>query len=431
MSRRKLHGAERVAALAAALLLAGAGAAGAQAFGRILITVQDEQGEPIQGVRVTVVCEEMPQFREEITTDRKGRASLAVVDATHPYQLTFEHADYLPFEAEVKPEIRATTRREVTLLARSAPSPPTASAEGIPVSSPSLTPAQETFNQGVQAIKDGDLATAKEKFQAALELDRKLAAAHSGLAGVYLEEGDYAATLAEADRLLELEPGNARGFRLRYEAYKGLGQEEEAKQALKDLSQLQEGGDAAAIVYNEGVAALRVGDRDAAKARFEEALELQPGLGAALSALAIVYLNEGDYPRAAELAERLLALDPDSLQARRVRFDAYRLMGDSEKEEEAFQALAAADPQGAAELLYEAGAKLFDGGQMEQAAGLLARARQLDPDDPDILYRLGLAYVNLSQPDQAKDALGKFLEVAPEHPEAQVARDMLAYLDQQ
>ena len=38
------------------------------------------------------------------------------------------------------------------------------------------------------------------------------------------------------------------------------------------------GGDTVAMLYNEGVAALQVGDNQTAKARFVEALELKPEL---------------------------------------------------------------------------------------------------------------------------------------------------------
>lgn len=401
----------------------------AQAFGRIVLTVEDEAGEPVEGVKVTMVCAELTQFHEEGMTDGKGRVQFSVVDATHPYQLSFEKEGYLPFESEVKLRIRDTTRTEITLFERGASaSPPRDQPASAPPPGASLTPAQETFNEGVSALKEGDVAAAKAKFLAALELDPKLAAAHSGLAGIYIEEGNPEAALAAVDRLFELQEPDARGLRIRYQAHQALGNEKEAKQALAALKDAQEGGEAAALIYNEGVAALRVGDREAAKARFEEALQLDPELGAAVSALAIVYLNDGEFQRAAELAEQLLAKDPGDLQALRVRYDAYRLLGDTAKEQEAFEALAAADPEGAAQFLYEAGAKLFDQNQMEPAANLLARARELTPDHPDVLYRLGLAYVNLDRKAEAAEVLERFLQVAPDHPEAQLARDMLGYL---
>lgn len=424
---KTIHRIALAAASAAIVLVAAAPAAHGQAFGRFVITVQDEQGEPIEGVKVTATCEKLPQFRQQVTTDKQGRAHLSVVDATHPYQFTFEHEGYLPGTLSMEGKIRDTARGEVTMLKKAAATPAPA-AEQKEVAQPRLTRDAEIFNEGVKALQEKDLATAKERFLAALEINSRLAPAHSGLAGIYLEEGNPEAALAEVEKLLEMEPESARGYRLRYDAYKALGREAEAKQALKDLSQLQEGSDAAVIVYNEGVAALRVGDRAAAKARFEEALELNPDLGAATSALAVVHLNEGEHARAAALAEKLLAADPDNLQAKRVRFDAYRLLGDAAKEQEAFEALAAADPASAAEFLYEAGVKLFDAGQMEEAAKMLARARQLQPENPDVLYRLGLAYVNLEQKAEAKETLGKFLELAPDHPEASVARDMLSYL---
>jgi tetratricopeptide (TPR) repeat protein len=417
-----------VPAVALAALVAAA-PLHAQAFGRLLLTVQDEEGKAVEGVKVTATCPELAHFHQEATSDDKGRVQFTVVDATHTFHFTFEHDGFQTAEVDVKPKIRDTTRQDVTLVRSGSGAAPPLPPPGEPgLSTPSLSPAQGTFNQGLTALQAGDLATAEGKFQTAVKLDPKLAPAYAGLAAIYLQQQKWDEALAVADRLLALEPDNPRGLRARYEAHKALGHDKEAKEAFRALSALQSKGDAAAITYNEGVEALRKGDNATAVARFEDALVLQPDLAPALSALAILSFNAQQYARAAELAEKVLAVDADNLQAKKIRYDSYRLLGDAAHEQEAFAALAAADPKALAKDLYEAGAKLFDAGQIEQATHLLEQALEADPENADALYRLGLCYVNQNQPAKAKELFEKFLAVAPDHPEAANAREMLSYL---
>ncbi len=412
--------------LAAALLVASgllllAESVDAQAFGRIKFVVTTPDGEPVQGVKLTVTCRERGNYREELETNKKGEAIVSVVDATKRYQVRVEAEGYPTVEDEVEPRIRGTVTREVVLAAQ-APPPPSAQLAR-------LTPAEESFNAGVQAVEADDLATAKAKFLESIELDADLAPPHLALATLYVEEGDHEAALDHATRLLELDPENTRGYRILYEAHAALGNQEEAKRAADVLSRLG-GGDSAAVVYNEGVEALRVGDADTAKANFQQALEMQGDLAPAMSALAIVHLQEGSYAAAAEMAERYLAQEGEDPRMLRVRWDAYRGLGDAAKEKEAFDALAAADPKVLAKDLFDAGAQLFENGDVEAAREKFEKVLAIDPEHSRAHFQLGLCLVNTDDKAGAREHFEKFLELAPDDPEAETARQMLAYLEE-
>ena len=128
---------------------------------------------------------------------------------------------------------------------------------------------------------------------------------HSALGTVYLEMGDPQSAIASANTLLEAEPENPRGYRLLYEANQALGNEQEAQAALKRLAKLDSGGDTATLLYNEGVEALNVGDRKSAKQRFQELLEFSPDFAPALSALAVLQINDREFEAAAATAEKM------------------------------------------------------------------------------------------------------------------------------
>lgn len=416
------------------LLVFAAAALGAQTFGRVTLVVTDESEQPLAGAQVVITNEQKSNFREEVKTNKKGRVTIAVVDATQQYELAISHEGYETLTTRVKPEVGGTTLRTYKLRSLAAVQASTAPSEAGAAAAPGgqavgkLSPAEQLFNDGVQALRDDDLAGGKAKILEALEKDPELAPAHSALAGIYLQEGDHQAALGEADILVALEPEKPRGYLIRYEVYKQQGQEQEAKAALAKLRELG-GDDAAALLYNEGVAALQSGDRVSAKASFEQAVELAPELVPALSVLAALAMDEKRYADAVAGAERALAIAPDNRRALQVRYDAYQALGDEAKAAEAFEALAGADPRGTFDDLYKQGIEAFNAGDAARARELLTQALAVDAENGKAHYHLGLACTNLGDSAAAKEHLERFLELAPDDPDAPAARDMLQYLE--
>lgn len=408
-----------LAILAATLLVATA--AGAQTFGRVKFQVTTPDGEPAAGVKITVTCTERGGYSQELKTNKKGEAVLSVVDATKVYQYRLDYEGYPALEDEVKPALRQTLTREIVLMPTASAAPP-ASAEA------RLTPAQQAFNAGITAVQADDLATARAKFEEAAELDPKLAPPHLALAGLALDDQDYEAAVRHADRVIELDPDNARAYRILHAAHTELGNKKEAKAALDKLGGLGEGADAAAVIYNEGVAAFRVGDNATAEGNFLRALELQDDLTPAMTALAILYMQDGRHAEAAAMAERLLAREPGDARMLRLRWEAYRAVGDEAKEKEAFDALATADPQVLAKEFFNEGARLFEAGNVEAARQQFESVLKIDPEYARAHYQLGLCLVNAGDTAAAREHIQKFLELAPDDPEAATAREMLGFL---
>ena len=408
------------------LLLAAAGLEAQTTFGRVTVKIVDEVGDPLPGAVITVTCDALVDFREEKTTDKKGKVTFGFADATYTYNFSFAAEGYTSANTRIKPEIKKTTFRTFPLEKLSAAPPP---AQPGTTTRVIYTAAEKVFNEGVKLLEAGDSAAAKVKFLEALEKEPEMALAHSALISVYLGENDQDAALASAKKLVELNPSNTRGHRTMYEVYRAKGQTKEADAALEALSALDTGGDTAALVFNEAVDAYDVGDVATAKARFEEALKVNPELAPALSALAGIYIQEKNYAQAAEAAEKLLVLEPEHLKALNIRHDAYRGLGDAEKTEAAAQALATVDPTAAAGGVFERGVALFEGGDAASAAAEFERVLEIDPNYSRAYYRLGMCHISLGDTAQAKANLEKFIEVAPEgDPEIATARDMIGYL---
>lgn len=405
-----------------AFFLALSGSLEAQAFGRVTVVVKNVEGEPLEGVDVVVTCSDLPKFREQSKTNKKGRAVVSVTDATKVYNFHLEYEDYQPQDLTIKPAIRQSITREVTLT----PGQVVRTGSG---GQTVFTPAEKVFNEGVVALQSSDLETAKIKFTEALEKDDAMAAAHAALAGVYLEQKEYQSAVNTVSRYLELEPSNPNGLFILYDAHVGLGNQKEADATLKALKDADASGDTVALIYNAGVAAIKAGNYSSAKARFVEALELDPNLKEAIGAMAIIHFQDKNFQEAASMAERHLEMEPGHKMSLRVRWDAYTELGDAEKTQMAFEALAAADPQVLIKELYDVGNELFDNGDVKGAVANFERVLSIDPNHARAHYRLGVCNASSENNTAAKEHLQKFIELAPEDPEAQVAKDMLSYLN--
>lgn len=411
------------------LSLVASSAAIAQNFGRVVIVVHDAKGEPVKGVKVTATCDELPRFEESGTTSKKGRVTISVIDATKVYQFKIEAEGYPALDVPIKPVLRQTITREVTLNADDGPgSGALPGTPGAPEGEVVFTAAQKMFNDGVLLVRDNDYAGAKAKFEGAIAEDPDLADSYSALAGIQLYEGDHVAAIASAEKYIELAGESSRGYSILYEAYRNLGNDEKAEEAKEALVRLGEGTDAAARLYNEGVQALKVGDNSMAKSRFVEALELEPELTEAYVPLAIAQAYLLEWKEAVATAEKALVDYPDDKNMLKIRYEGYTELGDAEQAAAAFQALAAVDPRALAVDLFDDALAAFNGGDMPEAIATFERVLEADPSYAKAHYHLGLAYVNQDDKAKAREHLQAFLDAAPDDPDAAVAREMISYL---
>lgn len=184
----------------------------------------------------------------------------------------------------------------------------------------------------------------------------------------------------------------------------------------------------AVLLFNEGAAAAKAGDLDAAEAKLEEAVGLDAELAPAHAALAGIYLKRGRAAEAATAAERAVELDPGNARALEVRYEAYRALGDEEKTGAALAALQALDPARAEADLYERGLALYNAGEIAAAQRVFQQLVAGSPGHAAGHFLLGMCLVNAGDSGNARAHLEKFLALAPDHPDAATAREMLAYL---
>jgi tetratricopeptide (TPR) repeat protein len=191
---------------------------------------------------------------------------------------------------------------------------------------------------------------------------------------------------------------------------------------------LPSGGQEAVLAYNEGAEAVRTGQLEVAKTKFEEALKLDPKLSPAHAALATLAFNAKDYRAAVAHAEAALAIDPGDRRALNNRYQAYKALGDAAKTKEAAEALAAADPTQAAAMGFSQGVELYNAGNIEQAQAVFEQVVAGQPDHARAHYMLGMCYGRAGDNAKAKEHLEKFIALAPNDPDVESAREMLKFL---
>lgn len=414
----------RALAIALCLILALAASAHAVGEGRIVGTVTNPEGKPLPGIKITLT-RPGTNYKQEKVTDKNGRFTVLILDATQEYLLRMEKEGYDPYEETIKPKPEDTLRLSYT-LAEVAPQAAGPSAEEIKQLD-GKNQAIAAFNEGVTTLQANDLPAAEAKFKEATTLDPTLVPAFGALAEVYAEQKKNAEALATADRFLELEPGAVRGLRVRFDTLRAMGDKERLGPAMEALIAADKGRETAVRIYNLGAETSRAGDRDGAIAYFKRAIEVDPTLDQAYAAMGQVLLVKKSFKEAAASVEPVLERNPKNLEALTIRYEALKAAGDKAGAAAAQEAMKAAQASMNPDDLFKQGVALYNANNMVDAVAAFQMALTVNPKHAKSHYMLGLAYAG-TDAAKAKEHLTKFLELAPDDPDAAQAKEMLTYL---
>lgn len=413
---------QRRAAWLLALALTAPSLVHAARLGRLIGKVVDTEGKPIAGVTVTTTSPKIADFEQVATTDEKGifKVDFERIGVVYHYEL--EKAGYVTLRIDQTWNVEGTDRHEFK-MARTEPIPV---AEGAPASA--SEPAVAAYNEGVAALKGKDHATARARFEAAVAADPSLRLAWMGLAQVHLDQKRYREATEAVEKAVALGAQDEAVLRLRWEAYRNLGdaaKTAEAREALEKFGRLSE---EAKRIHNEGVALAKAGDAAGAFAKFKEALAINPAFEPALVGLATSGLKIDKAAEAAAAAETLLKADPHHAEALRIRYNASLKLGDRAKVVDALVGLAEVDAATAREGLFKLSTAAYDADDAASAKKGFAKVLELQPTHARAHYFLGLILIREGATQEARRHLARFLELAPGDPDAGTAKDALAIL---
>ncbi|MCL7743898.1 tetratricopeptide repeat protein [Guyparkeria hydrothermalis] len=295
------------------------------------------------------------------------------------------------------------------VLSSNATSDPAASASA--TESPSTSSNGPIFHilAGELYGRDKQYAQAADHYgEIALNSDNTTLIERAIQAAIFAERFDLAQQLAE--RLRELDPGNARAAAVMMIASLELGETEQADRALNEWLE----ADASNVekIFNEIGQYLRKSlDRDRAVAYTHHLAERFPRQYEAQVVVAKLALSFGEVSLAQQAADRAMSLRPEAT----VPYDLAMVIADRRGDvQEALRILKKAHARFPGEGRYISGLieARMAADQRESALALLEKTLERKPSDPNLLRNLALFAYELERPDLADRSL-KRLEAMP------------------
>ena len=161
-----------------------------------------------------------------------------------------------------------------------------------------------------------------------------------------------------------------------------------------------------------GLAQRDAGDRTAARASFQRAIELAPDESLYHFSHALLAFSERDYAAASRSSAHAVALDPNQLGAYLLRIQLALASGDLAEAERQLN-LAERVDRDHPQLLFAAGQVALAKGDVDHAIELLNKAAAKRPQDAQIVATLGTAYLRHGNNGFAEQALRKAMTLDP------------------
>jgi len=345
--------------------------------GRALGKVVDEQGNPVEGAKVTLHLPGFPEAGPEpLLTDKKGRWSYLGLD-NGAWAVVIEKEGFITSEGSFSVNEFGTARPLKIELQRNP---------------------FDAVAAGQALIDEGRYEEARQKFLEVLpEMDgHQQAQLHALIGNTHYAENAYA---------------KAR---------------EEYQQALPGLTE----GERTSVLLRLGDSYMQEGQYDKAREAYESTVEqLGPdGRSQVLLAIARSYDQEGSRDEAIAAVERILEGNPNDIQALQLIADLLSRQG---REDEA-QAYLDRVPEGAelpADMLLNQGIRFYNDQKLDEALVNFERVIRQDSALADAYYYRGLVYLNRGENEPAIADFKKLLELAPDSQYASDAKQFLEYLE--
>jgi len=174
-------------------------------------------------------------------------------------------------------------------------------------------------------------------------------------------------------------------------------------------------------LYEEARAARQHGDSATAVEKYKQILKLAPHLAAAYNNLGMIYFDEHEYQRAAEVLQRGLQLNPNMPGASAMLGMSYFQLGNNEKAQPLLETALRANPkddQVEMVLIHI----LINAKRFQEASARLNEFVARNPKSQEAWYMLGKTYLQMSE-----DALKKINEIDPD---SVVAHEIAGEIDE-
>lgn len=273
--------------------------------------------------------------------------------------------------------------------------------------------AEVRLSLGVMYSGQGRHDDAVAEANKVLELQPENDDAHRLLSDIHIARSEWDAAAEAAQRAIALRPSYWRNHNQLAQTYYRAGRLEDAERAYRRLIELQP--DSARGYQGLGTVLQAAGRNDEALEKYEEAISIRPS-AFTLSNVGTLYFWRGNYEKAAEVYEKAVALNPNTPSFHGNLGDAYARLGLAARAAEAYrraagqaEKLLAVNENDAAQLaaLARYRAKL---GERTAAGAAIARALAARPADRQVLYTAAIVHALAGDRRAACDVLGRALE---------------------
>jgi protein O-GlcNAc transferase len=271
--------------------------------------------------------------------------------------------------------------------------------------------AQTHFNLGLLYWRSGDLAKAKESYRAGLALDPAEAGALKNFSLLLMKTGDYKNAVTPLLRLKN-DPETALQARAALiECYLELG---EAAKVDAEVDELLHSGLASPPAQTKLAAGLiQHGRLGSAEKVLVSSLAADPNQPGATAILGGIYLQQKNFPQAADSFEQAVQLNPDSSE---YALGLARTLLEWKQQQAALAFLKSVEPRFARvpDYQYYLAAAYFGVTQFQDAVATLDKLLVSNPPRLDRIYfLLGESYLNLGKYDQAEQSYKKAIAANP------------------
>jgi tetratricopeptide (TPR) repeat protein len=256
-------------------------------------------GQPLPGVKITLVSAKSETLSYELTTDQKGHFYKSGL-VPGIYKMTLDKEGYVPQGGSIRVILDETVRLDLRL------EPAKGGDAGAPAAAKKVVSANELTKAGKYEEAIGLLSEAISDLP-----ENAVPYFYRGLA--YEKSGKSEEALQDYQKASELKSDFILSYSRSGMIWARKGEYEKAGEFYKKA--LDSGDADPTTLYNYGVCLTNLGRSPEARPVFEKLLAQDPEYSDAYYQLGILCLSSGETPRAKELLEMFIAKDPENKNA--------------------------------------------------------------------------------------------------------------------
>lgn len=267
--------------------------------GTVRGVVTDKQGNPIEGVTITISNTSYSAINYVIKTNDKGEYFQMGLQPDY-YAIRAEKDGYLPALVEKRIPMQVTTRVDIEM-------------EEGKYFVGGKSPGEDDYQEALAKFEAGDYEASEKALLRAIEKEPFEPIYTNNLGVVYTKLEKYDKAIEAYKKMIEIQPESYTANKKIGELYGFMKEYEKAAPFYKKAVELSPNDPDA--FYNLGACAMNLKDLPGAMEAFSKAVELKPDFAEAYYQLGMVQVNQNNTEDAVKNLEKFLELAPEDPNA--------------------------------------------------------------------------------------------------------------------